>query len=170
VAVRTIWIVDDDAREAQFLAAVLEYETEAPATLVSPARFLRRVGHGDVPDALVLDEGTMHIASRDVRHSLRLVDRLVIVGAHMNKAVSEQDQHPRGARRLRRPLVQRHVVRAMLWLDRYTDDDAWSMPQAVDAQSGANPLPGEQRRLAAAADRNEAAEWEAAGQWSTEYE
>jgi hypothetical protein len=169
--VRTIWIVDDDAREAQFLAAVLEYETEAPATLVSPARFLRRVGHGDVPNALVLDEGTMHIASPDVRQSLRLVDRLVIVGSHLNKAVSERDQHPRGARRLRRPLLQRHVVRAMLWLDRYTDDDAWSMPQSADTRSAVTQVPGEQHRLvAAAADRNEAAEWEAAGQWSTEYE
>jgi hypothetical protein len=170
VAVRTIWIVDDDAREAQFLAAVLEYETEAPAVLVSPRRFLWRVGRGNLPDALILDEETMHVASPEARRSLRLIDRLLIVGAHLDKAASEQDQHPRSARRLRRPLIHRHVVRAMLWLDHYTDDDKWSAPQAVDAEFELTlPLAG-RRRLAAAADRNEAAEWEATGQWSTEYE
>lgn len=169
VAVRTIWIVDDDAREAQFLAAVLEYETEAPAILVSPRRFFRRVARGDLPDALVLDEGTADVASPEVRHSLRLIDRLVIIGAHLGKAASEQDQHPRGARRLRRPLIHRHAVRAMLWLDRYTDDDAWSTPQAVDADEFSRSL-AERGRPVAVADRNEAAEWEATGQWSTEYE
>lgn len=167
---RTIWIVDEDAREAQFLAAVLEYETEAPAVLVSPQRFLRRVGRGDLPDALVLDEGTMHVASPEVRRGLRLVDRLVILGSHLGKAASERDQHPRSARRLRRPLIHRHVVRAMLWLDHYTDDDTWSVPQAVDTEFEFTPPLAERRRPVAVADRNEAAEWEAAGQWSTEYE
>jgi hypothetical protein len=168
--VRTIWIVDDDAREAQFLAAVLEYETEAPAILVSPRRFLRRVTRGDLPDALVLDEGTVHGAPVEVRHSLRQVDRLLIVGTRLGKAAGEQDQHPRTARRLRRPLVHRHVVRAMLWLDRYTDDDTWSVPQAVNAEFEFTLPQAERHRLVAVADRNEAAEWEATGQWSTEYE
>lgn len=167
---RTIWIVDDDAREAQFIAAVLEYETEAPATVVPPRRFFRRVARGDLPDALLLDEGTMHVASPEIRHSLRLVDRLVIIGAHLGKAGAEQDQHPRSARRLRRPLVHRHVVRAMLWLDRYTDDDAWSTPQAADAEYEYTLPPAQGRRPVAAADQNEAAEWETTGQWSTEYE
>lgn len=167
---RTIWIVDDDAREAQFLAAVLEYETEAPAVVVSPRHFVGRVGRGELPDALVLDEGTMHLASPEVRHSLRLVDRLVILCSQLGKAASEQDQHPRSARRLHRPLVHRHVVRAMLWLDHYTDDDAWSAPRAADAEYEFSFRPTERRMPVAAADRNEAADWEATGQWSTEYE
>lgn len=170
---RTIWIVDDDEREAQFVAAVLEYETGAAGVLVSPTRFVRRVGRGDLPDALLIDEGTIRLVSPGLRESMYLIDRLVIVGSRLYKADSEAGGHPRGARRLRRPLLHKHLVRAMNWLDRYTDDDSWSSPQAADATTDLLDVAGstsERRRLAAAMDRNEDAEWEATGQWSPEYE
>jgi hypothetical protein len=170
MVVRTVWIVDEDPREAQFIAAVLEYETGAAALVIGPRRFLRRVARGDLPDALVLDELAIRFASPEVRDSLRLVERLLIIDAH-GGAGNEQGQYPRATRRLCRPLAHRHVVRAMLWLDRCADDDSWSLPQALvpDFAEALSPA-GPGRLVAVRADGTEEAEWEAAGQWSTEYE
>jgi CheY-like chemotaxis protein len=169
---RAIWIADDNELECQVIAAVLEYETGTSPVRMSGAGLFRRVKRGLVPDGLVLDTAMVRAASAEVRRSLQLVDRLVVVTSDLAKSAAESDRHPSGARRLVRPLLQRRLARAMLWLDRYTDDDSWSLPLVADAAPDVSrALPAEPAlHRAVAADRNEEAEWEATGQWSPECE